>query len=482
MDHPVYAAPPPEPPPTPPPAAPAPRACDPAAAALGNASLLGVGYLMLGRRRLALAAVLVTIVLVSVLVSVARTWFEVLVLLWWAAVIAHGWFLARGRGDAGNAVRRQRLIALGVTVVVLLAVGLLRFDASRIHHSVTEARESGDCARVLSAHGRVWIGVRIADAPLTGRSDEAAHACRRLRAARTQLATGLTGDTGALKAGFATLGSVLDEPGNAKTVETVLNGFLGGLPAKDPCHTAAVTDWLRDRQPTHDALDRSAGIVGQTAPAALVGCGDSLMAARAWASARTRYQQLLDRYPGDQLTSRARDGVKKATQTIELENVRSLLDGSTDDQPAYCSKPAKYSGAASYGKGTNRALFYGNDTYRKKLPGSWRTTDPAHAVLVICAGERHYGSTVQRCPYRSKFGTGSLTYVAFHKIAIPVKVYELRTGKRVAKRDIQISGATCPRVIHYTTYAGLDAGPPSKQYVKASESDVRAGFRSLIKR
>lgn len=474
MDQPIYAEPPPKA-----------RVYDPTAVALGNASLLGVGYLMMGRRRLALAAGVVTVVLVSVLVSVARSWCEVVLVLWWAAVIAHGWFLAGGRHAHGAAARGQRLVALGVTVTVLLALGLLRFDASRIAGSIAEARESGDCGRVLTAQDRVWIGVRIADAPLTGRGDRTARACRRLKKARAELTTGLTGDAGALKAGFATLAAVLAEPGNDKTVEAALNGFLGGLPAKDPCHTAAVTDWLRARQPSHDVLDRSAGAIARTAPAALVGCGDSLMTADDWTNARTRYRQLLDQHPADRLTARARDGINRATQAIELANVRSLLvqDGAEDDtQPAYCSKPAKYSGAAPYGKGTNRALFFGNDTYTDKLPSSWRTTDPAHAVLVICAGDEDYGTAVQTCPYQSETSPYSPTNVTFRKIAIPVKVYELRTGKRVAKRKIQISGASCPRRISYTTYGPLDTGPPTEQYVKASTADVRAAFQPLIKR
>ena len=454
---------------------------DPLAVALGNASLLGVGYLILGRRRLAVAAGVITVVLLSVLVSVARPWFEVVVLIWWAAVIAHGWSLAGGRTHR-VAVRRQRRVALGATVAVLLVLGLLRFDASRIERSVTEARASGDCAQALNAQDGVWFGVRVADAPLTARGDETAKACRRLRTARAKLATGLTGDVGALKAGFDTLASVLAEPGNEKTVETVLNGFLGGMPTTKPCDTATVTDWLRHRQPSHTALDRSAGAVARTAPAALVGCGDGLMTTKDWEQARARYQQLLDQYPGDGLTAKARDGVKRATLSIELANVRGLLDGPTGSRPAYCSKPAKYGGAAPYGKGTNRALFFGNDKYTHKLPAKWRTTDAAHAVLVVCADDQEYGTSVQTCPYRSKIFSGRTTYVTFHKIAIPVKVYELRTGKRVAKRKVEIGGRSCPSVISYTTYGFDDLGPPSKQYVSASKSDVRAGFRSLIDR
>ncbi|MFJ9031537.1 tol-pal system YbgF family protein [Streptomyces sp. NPDC102274] len=463
------------------PAPPGVRAHDPLAVALGNASLLGVGYLILGRRKLAIAAVVVTVVLVSVVVSVARSWCEVVVLLWWAAVVVHGWFLARGRAERVPA-RRPRLIALGVTVPVLLAVGLLRYDAFRIDRGVDEARERGDCAQVLTAQGRAWFGHRMADAPLAARGDEIVEACHRLRTAKAELTTGLTGDTKALKGGFDTLASVLAESGrNEKSVEVVLDGFLGNLPTKDPCRTVTVTDWLRDRKPIHNALDQSADIVTRTAPAALVGCGDDLMAGKDWEKARQHYNQLLTQYPDDERTKKARSGVRKATLTIELANVRELLDGSTGSPPEYCSAPAKYSGAAPYRKGTNRALFYGNDEYTDKLPATWRVTDPAKAVLVVCADEEQEGTPVRTCPYESKLALGGTTDVTFHKIEIPVKAYELRTGKLVADRTVRISGSSCPAVLEYTTYIS-DFGPPSDVNVEASKADVGDGFRSLITR
>jgi hypothetical protein len=477
MDYPTYAVP---PPPSRPLSLPGPQARDPLAVALGNASLLGVGYLLLGRRALAAAAAAVTVVLVAVLVAVGHVWCEVVVLVWWAAGIVHGWFLAGGR-TRGTAVRRQRLVALGTAVAVLLAVGLLRFDASRIAHHVTEARERGDCAGVLSAQGGVWFGDRIGDAPLTARGDDSVRACHRLATARAELTTGLGGDTGALKDGFGILAGVLAEPGNGRTVETVLNGFLNRLPTKDNCHTVTVTDWLRDRKPSHDTLDRSAATATRTAPAALAGCGDDLMAAKNWKQARTRYRQLLDQYPADGLAAKARKGVERATLSIELANVRSLLNGPTGIEPDYCAKPAKYSGAPPRGKGTGRALFYGNDTYREKLPGSWLTTDVTHAALVVCAGDKEHGTSVRTCPYENKLSPYFPTQVTFHKIAIPVKVYELRTGRLVTGRKVQISGASCPAKLWYTTYTGLtDIGPPSDVYVKASTADVRAAFRPLF--
>jgi hypothetical protein len=461
--------------------APVTRSHDPLAVALANASLLSAGYLMLGRRKLAVVTGLVTVVLVVLLVSVARSvWFEVVVLGWWAALIAHGWFLGGGRNQP-VAVRRQRLLALGVAVPVLLAVGLLRFDTARIERTVTEARHSGDCAQALTALDRVWLGHRVADAPLTARGERTVQACQRLQTAKDKLTTALNGDTDALKVGFDGLASVLAElPGHEKMVDVVLDGFLGGLPAKNPCHTVAVTDWLRQRQASNNALDRSADIVVRTAPAALVGCGDDLMAATDLEKARTRYQQLLDQYPGDELAAKAQEGITQATLAVELANVRSLLEGSTSTQPEYCSKPAKYSGAAPYGKGrTNHALFYGVDEYTSKLPANWRAADAAQAVLVICVDEKEYGTRVRTCPYESKSAIGGSTDVTFRKIAIPVKAYELRTGKLVVDTKVQIGGASCPKVLSYTTYI-TDFGPPSEVYVTDADADVRAGFGSLI--
>ncbi|MCD7440867.1 hypothetical protein K4B79_21905 [Streptomyces lincolnensis] len=468
------------------PVPPRPRPHDPLAAALGNASLLGIGYLMLGRRKLALAAATTSLVLVLLVVSRARTSYEIAVAVWWVLGIAHGWFLAH-RATHRVAVRRQRLLGLAMTLTVLLTAGLLRHDAHRIADDVAEARRDGDCARVVSAQRDVWWGDRVGDAPLTASGDEMVRACERLETATAELNSALTGDTEALEKGFGTLARVLAEPGNARTVETTLNGFLRGLPTEDPCTTVALTDWLRQRAPSQDVLDRSTATAERTAPAALVGCGDDLMADDSWDEARTRYEQLLDRYPGGDLADRARKGARKATLSIELDTVRKLLVDSADGQPAYCSDPAKYSGARPAGKGTNRALFYGGDEYSvlrdyvKQLPGSWKAGDASDAALVVCMGEDTFGTSVETCPYENE-STGAVTYVSFHKVAIPVKVYEVRTGRLVTDRRIQIGGTSCPSRFSYFATGDGDTAPPSTRYVTTSKSGVRAAFEPLVVR
>jgi hypothetical protein len=496
------------------------------AVALGNASLLGVGYLMMRRRGLAFGSVAVTIALVVVLALVARvTWFEYVVLLWWVLVTAHGWWLAsRGlQRENPEEKRRQRLVGLAAALVVLLAAGYLRLDAYRIHQEAAAAHRDGDCTRALSALAGLWAGHRVADSPLTARAENEGAACEllvtaerqastdRLLAARTletyhahpgalwqgvdgrradlflaqaagDLNTALTGDTKALESGFGHLSQALKEAaGQEAKAGKVLDDFLKALPTKDACETKTITDWLGERPSDGGVLARAAEIVPKVAPAAIVECGDALAKDKKWKKAKAQYEQLLKQYPKDDLASRAKDGRKRAGLEIELANVRKLLKGG---KPKYCSRPAPYSGAKPYrGRGPHRAILIGNSGHRKKLPSSWVTKDPAKAVLVICAGETTYGSSVRTCPYRS---TTSLTafspsYVTFKKRKVPVRVYELRTGKRVGPRSVQIGGSACPRRIHYTYWGGIDTGPPSEMYVKSSKSDIRAAYGKLIR-
>lgn len=299
----------------------------------------------------------------------------------------------------------------------------------------------------------------------------------------SDLNTGLSGDTKALQAGFDRLASVLtDLPGHQPMVDSVLDGFLGGLPTRNACRTAAVTDWLRARKPDGSTLDRSSAVVARTAPDALLGCGDSLMHGNDWTKAKTRYQQVLDQYPHYTKAATAKSGVRKAQLSIELDNVTKLLDTSGDASPQYCSSPARYSGAPARHKGANKALLFGNSTYTDKLPGGWQAADASDATLIVCAGDDRDGPSVQTCPYKGGIYTSFPEDVTFHKIATPVKVYELRTGKLVSHKTVEISIESCPETLSYTEYDGIDTGPSSDQYVDPSKANIRSAFSSLVNR
>lgn len=470
---------PPEPPgPSEPPKAPAP--CDPVAAALGNASLLGIGYLLIGSKRLAAIAVLGTGVLLRMVASSAATWWEILLLLWWVVGAAHGWFLARRRAE--HVVRRgQRASTLVLAVAVLLAAVLLRVDAHGIEDRVNEARESGDCAAVLAAQGEVGSGHRLAGASVVKPGDAVVEACHRLeRAAATLADAGRSGNIGELERGFRILTDVLTSPGNEQTVKTVLVAFLAGLPTEDSCGTSDLAGWLRDREPTRDVLDRSADTAARVEPAQSVECADDLMSRHDWQQARDRYQLVLDQYPDDARGEEARKGVKRATLAIELDKIRELIAAGSDVESGYCAAPAKYSAAPPHRKGSGRALFLGDTEYSKQLPASWRTDDPAKASLVVCADSAENGAAVETCDYEDDESPYRRYSVTFHKVKIPLKVYELRTGKRLDPREIQISGGSCPQVLSYTYY-GTDLGP-GDQYVSTAKSDVRDAFRPMLKR
>ncbi|MEO3842029.1 MULTISPECIES: tol-pal system YbgF family protein [unclassified Streptomyces] len=555
------------------------RARDPYAVGLANASLLGIGYGMLRRPRIAFGAAGVSVMLVILLATAGRNaWFQAVVLAWWIGVTVHGWYLAGGRlprrgaavpeasahateiqpaepaQPAGAAhaaerepadappppsappvlpanVRRDRLVALLVAAPVLLACTALRLDASRIEGNAADAHRAGECAQAVSDLEGLWFGHRLADAPLTARAEDGTEACElllkaerqaeddRIRGARTlkayaahpgalwdgaagrradlllaqaedELDAGLTGDTDALSAGFGHLATVLQEyaGGDAEggedrsgDVDKAIDGFLGALPTDDACQTKEVTDWLGAHETGDDGLARAADVVPEVAPAAIVDCGDALMADDTWKQARTQYEQLLDEYPDSELAGAAKDGVERADLAIQLDKVRGLLKpGEYGEKPAYCDNPAPYRGAKPYrGEGPHRAMLIGQSKHRSKLPSSWLAKDPKDAVAIICAGSSKHGATVANCPYEDDIAIGGSVNVAFKNREIPVRVYELRTGKLAKKTTVEIGGASCPAVLEYTYY-GVDTGPPSEVYVKSSESDVRAGYEPLI--
>ncbi|ONI75393.1 hypothetical protein ALI144C_41775 [Actinosynnema sp. ALI-1.44] len=443
------------------------------AVAIGNASLLGVGYLMLGRRAWAVATALVTIGLVVLLGTVVPgVWFEVLFLVWWAALIAHGWYLA-GKPSRAAAVRRPRLLALLMAVPVVAAVGYVRFDAARVEDSIVEARDGGDCGKARSALDRIWLGHTIVDGPMTVRSERTAQACDRLAKTKETLEIAASRrDPDGLRSSYHELAAVLtDLPGHDKMVGTVLDGFLGSLSGRAPCDLAELTDWLRKRPASRNLLDRSADVVPKIAPAALAGCAEKMAAAADWNGAKGRYQQLLDQYPGHALAAKAQEGVTQATRQLELSRLATL--GSN-----YCTTPATYSGAAPYAKGTtNRAVVHHPDKSAtpqiEKLPAEWKA-DNTQAVMVVCIGAKEFGAAVRTCRYRS-LSDSRIQNVTFNKMAFTVKAYELRTGNVVIDTRVEVGGATCPQLI-----TGFEGSVLSDKYVEPSDADIRTAFAPIF--
>lgn len=467
------------PPPMAPPPPREPAKTDRLAAAAGNASFLSIGYFMMRRPGLGVITLLVSFILLFFVVpSVHTVLIEIVAVLWWIAMIVHGYFLAQGPVESASRLR-QRIVGIAAAAVVLLILGLLRVQAGGIGQAVTDAKANGDCTHALEKLDQVWLGLRVADAPLAAKDDDTVTACHEINAARDTITTGLaSADTTEINEGFVQLNKVLSTmPGHERMTDKVVDQFLAGLPVSDACDTVKITQWLGDRAKSGNTLDRTADVVPQHEPNALLGCADGYMGSKNWESAKTVYQQLINTYPNDPNKAKAEAGVAKANLAIELDTLREKTTGSS---PSYCGSPSKYSVAKPYGKGTNRAMIFGNSTQSGRLPAAWKTTDPEAANLILCVSSDKQGSAVRTCDYRSRFGTGGLYPVTFHKIKVTVKGYEIRTGRLIINQTLQFSGSSCPSTVSYTSAFGTDLGPPRHMDVKVNAADVRAKFKTLI--
>ncbi|AEV86638.1 Protein piccolo [Actinoplanes sp. SE50] len=452
-----------------------PAKTDRLAAALGNASFLSLGYFLMRRTVLGVLTLLASLILLLGIVPAVHTgWIEIVAVLWWIAMIVHGWFLARGPVEPATRTR-QRIVGIAAAAVVLLLLGGLRVQAATIGSAVDDAKAAGDCGGAVSKLDKLWFGLRVADGPMAAEGDDTVEACRQLNEADETLTGMLTAPSATgLTAGFDQINTVLTRfPGHEKMADAVLDGFLGKLPLSDACGTATITSWLAKRPKTNNTLDRSAEVVAKHEPAALAGCGDTYLNGQQWESAKVVYQQLIDTYPTDVNKPKAEEGIAKADLAIEFDAFKDATDSVSGN---YCDTPVKYSAAKAYGKGVNRAMVFGNDTEAKRLPGGWKTTDPTVANLVLCVSGDSQGAAVRSCDY----GSAGQHRVTFHKVKVTVRGYEVRSGKQIFSKTLQFSGTSCPHRIEYMTTLGVDLGPPRHMDVKVDANDVQAQFKPLI--
>ncbi|MCL9760882.1 hypothetical protein [Frankia sp. AiPa1] len=447
------------------------RPRDPVAVALGNASGLGAGYLMLGRADLGITVLLISAELLIVFSSVQALWFAVVVLAWWVGLVVHGWYLAGGRPHRAwiwpHRSWRQLIVGLAVLLPILLVVSLLRLDIAGIDDDVATARRTFDCVQARSAVDRVNPAHRMValDPGTDGR--DMVKVCDQVQTAGSSLSTGLTGDLTQLDRGLGTLTTVLaDQPEYEPLVQRALDHFLAGLPVKDPCITLKISDWLGAQHHPGTVLDNTAATVPRIAPAAILGCADHYFQSGDWQRARSDYQLLLTRYPRNALAARARAGVAQANQKISLVALREAVNATVG---GYCSRPVAYPYAPG---GANRALVLGSKQYMNGVPPEWLTVDAGIATRILCTDNAGYGAAVRTCSY-----TGSSNplghSVTFHKVAIHARVFDVHTARVITDTTVEISGTSCPQVI-------FTSGTESRRFVSPSDGDERAAFQPLI--
>ncbi|TDW83935.1 hypothetical protein EV137_6738 [Kribbella pratensis] len=448
------------------------RPHDPLAVALGNASLLGLGYFLIRRWFFGLLGLAGTAVLLVLMYQRKDTAYQFGLLGWGLLQVLHGLFLAT-RPPERTASIPKRIVAAVVTLAVVASGVVLKRGAADVADDVTAARRAGDCAKVVQAQDEVWFGDRLVAGKDMDRGDSDVEICGRLETVRSHLGTAVgLGDVDSVKEGYGMLGPIASDPRQQATAGAVMDRFVKDLQTMESCEQITLTAWLRTRKLSKNLLDRANAVVPRIEPNALLACGDDYASRKNWVTARATYQRLVTTYPKAKQAARARAGLVKATLAIELDNVRNLvLDGS------YCSSPAKYSGAKPYHRGFNPAIFLGDGSqYADQLPAAWSIDDPYRATIVVCTETPGQGAAVQTCPYvpeSNPYG-GEVSYVTFRKVTVPVKVYELRTGRLVLSTIVQMSGEACPY--------RLSSSSTDNESVTPSDTQVQAAFRPLVVR
>lgn len=487
-----------------------------AAAAAGNASFLGIGYLILGRRLLAVTAAAGSILLLLLLAAdepPAWPWRAAL-LAWWLAAVVHGGHLGAKRdrpaGAAPRPGRGPRAAAPAAFALTLIAVAAVAVNARWAAHDLTRAHEDGDCDTVEAAaesfgphHGVVdpWAVLDADDqaeacahvlAAAEAREDDpiaaiealtayldhpAAHwdgagdlrSAVRLETAAAAFGKAYTGGSSALGEAFDLLGAVVEsDPDQAGAAQAVVDDFTEGLTAAgDHCRVYTVIEWIGAN------ADRVAGFGGVTeaaeevAPEAVFGCAEDAFASGNYSLAEKAYRQFADEYPDHEQAGAAQAG-------LEVAMVRRLLSGwpeSEVERPAYCDSPAPFAAAPAYsGSGPHRMALFGFDT-AEALPPDWLASDITDAALLVCAGEPEQGAVIGSCDY-----TGGVA-VDLYSVRYPVEVFAVRTGELVYEGGLDMHGGgegDCPFLLDYY------GDPPESETVTPTDQDARDAFASLV--
>jgi hypothetical protein len=490
---------------------------DPYAALIGNATLLGIGYLLLDRAKAFAVTLLVSAWLVcfaAVAPDTAPP--RLLLLLWWTATMLHTcWLVRPGRLAARGTPlvdlhgrepeRRSRLFAGAVLLLTLMAIVGIRFDAVQIVAAAEAAHREGDCERTEAVLAGFDATHRVADGALAGEVFANEEACELLLEAMGEGA----------QRGAATLKSYMDHPGamwdgawemrarllldaaldpldsesrvdveealdlmaaaldespdRSRAVRAIAEDFVEDLAAYlgAECRVKELDEWLLAREPEHPALDEPLAAVSGLLPPAALECARATYRENDLNAARELYEEFLADHSDHELAAEAARELEEVETEIEREHVEDLLFGGD-----YCGSPAPYRGAEAYsGSGTNPMWLFGLDSTEYEIPDSWTTANVDETVLVVCVEGPERGSFIESCEYED-FDGAYLGSVSFYANEFSIKAYELRTGGLVEDYSVELGGS-CPYVL--TFYGSID----ETRNVSYEPSDLRELFERL---
>ncbi|MGH8876169.1 MAG: tetratricopeptide repeat protein [Stackebrandtia sp.] len=495
------------------------RPVDPVAVVVGNASLLGIGYMFMRRPRLAAAAVTGAVFFgFALALDPGAVFWRILLALWWSATIVHSWWLTRHPADERPLVDiddpdptwRSRVFAVGVTGLVLVSFMGLRLDAWLIVQSAAQVHEDGDCEQAIVSLEELGATHRIAYGSTTAAGEADLEACRMLVTALDQqpdvgaetlesylkhpgarwegagpkraellLTVSRIVDhnvEAALKAAFTQLSvTVKETPGESGNVREVVEAFVSDLGAEiSDCRAKKINDWLYARSWGAPEISDPIAAASGNVPDRMLDCARARFDADDFEEARKVYKQFLSEFPDHRQADKAADELYKVESAIERKNVNGLLESEE-----YCDAPAPYRGAEPYkGKGPHEMRMFGLSADEHDFPKSWTTRDVDDTVLAVCVDGPSRGSFQQSCLYESPMAPYGATKVDFYASKFKIKAYEVKTGERVASYTKEI-GDPCPAVLKYETY-GVDIGPPDEVESDYTDKAVRSMFQRLM--
>ncbi|GAA4913630.1 hypothetical protein LX16_2201 [Stackebrandtia albiflava] len=490
---------------------------DPTAVVLGNATLLGIGYLLLRRFRSAGVSVAVTLwVLAFMYAEPATPAWRFVLAAWWIGNVLHAWWLTRntpvhGTADLTDPDRTRRLRAFTAGVACLLSAMVLGLQAETRStvDAAARAHTDGDCESVTSALDGLTALHRISSGEAAAVADRDLAACLLLSSADGQnpLAAAATlrdylDDPGArwtgagpwraeillghalrsrtptphLQVAFDQLRETLhDAPGESDRVEEVVTTFLADLTTSDAsCRVRTINDWIRERDWPAPELARPIAAAADDVPGPLLECARDLTDAEDLDAAQAAYTQLLTEFPDHSGAGAAEDELYDVETAIQREEVQDLF--TTGD---YCDSPAAYRGAPAYrGDGPHPAEWFGINPRGYDFPGSWIADDVDDTELVVCVDGPERGRYQDTCFYEAELSPVGVTSVKFYATKFTVTAYELKTGERVARYTAHI-GDPCPMILYYESFTGI-GHPPSEVDSDYSDADVRGVFDRLM--
>ncbi|WP_369369779.1 hypothetical protein AB1046_13280 [Promicromonospora sp. Populi] len=487
-----------------------PPTADRLAVLLGNATLLGLGYVFLRRWGLLAAALAGTLVLLIILAAAPGSpgWLIVLA-VWWLAMIAHGWWLTRpAQITPAERPLTQRIVAGAVVLALVVAVVGLRINTTRTVDAAADAHAAGDCGRATELLERIGPTDRVVDGSTALEGEADLEACGLLldalapgeqelvaaaelqvymdnpralwdgagpkRAEHLLNAAYVSGqiDQESLEAGFEQLTTTLDEvPSQAGQVESVAETFLANL-AEDPDNCAArdVVEWVDAQGWEAPALAEPVAAASGEVPRRVLECARDLSDADELTASRHAYEAFLHDFRADERADAASDELYDVITGIQRKNVRGLLTAQR-----YCANPSPYRGAEPYRRsGANPMRVYGINPEAHDFPGSWLAESLEDMVLVACVDGPKDGSYQETCLYESDanpFGED----VRFYASRFDVKLYEIRTGRQVAAFSDEF-GEPCPPSIVVESFLVDFFVPPDTKRSSFTSAELRGMF------